>query len=101
MNSDILLWIIGVIVPVLGWFLRNKDEQQAGQIKMLFEKHDADASALQELRVQIASKHYERDHVDGKIDKIERTIRDGMTDLGAKFDKLADALTAHLRDSGK
>jgi len=94
MSAELITYGLSVIVSVMGYFLAQKD----AQIKLLFEKHDADAKELQELRVKIAERHYERGDVDGKIDKIERTVRDGFDSLGAKFDKLADALTDHLRE---
>jgi hypothetical protein len=101
MPAEFLVLIVSTVFSVIGWSLKSKDEQQAQQIKLLFEKHDADAKELQDLRVKIAEKHYERNDVDGKIDKIERTVKDGFEGLGVKFDKLADALNAHLREGNR
>ena len=98
---EVALWGLGLIFSVLGYFLKQKDDQQAAQIRLLFEKHDQDAAALQELRVQIASKHYERVDVDVKFDKLEKTVSDGFERLADKFDKLADALNAHITSSSK
>jgi len=108
MPPEILAAVLGAVFSIVGWLLKNKDKQQedalnahSAQIKLLFEKHDADATALQELRVQIASNHYERPELDKKFDKLETTFRDGFKDLGEKFDKLSDALTTHMRSVAK
>lgn len=96
MTTDLLIYALGITMSIIGWFLRNKDTEQAAQIRRLFEKHDADADALQELRVQIAAKHYERPELDAKFDRLDATFRDGFDKLGAKFDRLSDALTNHI-----
>ena len=102
MTVDLLTYVLGVTMAIIGWFLRSKDAEQASQIRILFEKHDCDATALQELRVQIAAKHYERPELDAKFDRLDATFRDGFDKLGAKFDRLSDTLTEHIsKESGK
>lgn len=93
------------VFGAVAWLLKNKDAAQAKQIctmekqiELLFEKHDQDASALQDLRVQIAAKHYERPELDAKFDKLDRTFRDGFHDLGNRFDKLSDVLIQHMTE---
>lgn len=96
---------VSTVFGVVAWLLKNKDsaqekklEQIDKQISLLFDKHDSDAAALQDLRVQIAAKHYERPELDAKFDKLESTFREGFHDLGAKFDRLSDALFKHMTE---
>ena len=89
---EIAIFAMGVIFSVIGWFLRSKDEAQSSQIKLLFEKHDADAGALQDLRIQLAREHYQKNELDARFDKLEAAFRSGFDDLGRKFDKLSEAL---------
>ena len=35
-----------------------------------------------------------------KFDKLESTFKDGFKDMGAKFDRMADALMSHLAATG-
>lgn len=97
MSLEIIVTVVSGAFSVVFWFLRQKDEQQQAQIKQLFEKHDTDAQALQELRVQIASKHYERPELDAKINKLELAVKEGFIGMRADFGKLSDALIDHIR----
>ncbi len=97
MTMDLMIFALTTIFAVIGFFLRQKDEQQAAQIKLLFEKHDADAQALQELRVQIAAKHYERPELDAKFDKLEQAIKEGFGGMRSDFARLSEILIDHIR----
>ena len=97
--TDLFIAAAGVVASIVGYLLAQKDKQQEeeingikGDIKTLFNKHDIDAEALQDLRVQIAAKHYERPELDAKFDKLENTVKEGFLSLGARLDKLNDAL---------
>ena len=99
MMTDLFIAAAGIVASIVGYLLANKDKQQGeeineikGHIQTLFNKHDVDADALQNLRVQIAAKHYERPELDAKFDKLETTVKDGFTAIGARLDKLNDAL---------
>lgn len=85
--------VITALFSVVAWLLQNKDAAQAAQIRLLFEKHDADVQALQELRVQIAAKHYERDELDKKFEKLDTTVREGFKDLSSRIDRLAELMS--------
>lgn len=85
------------VFTVLWWLLRQKDAAQSKQIELLFQKHDQDAQALQDLRVEIAKQHYVKSELDGKFDRLESAFRDGFGTLGQKFDRLSEALTEHIR----
>jgi hypothetical protein len=90
--TELGLSITGGIFTVLWWLLKQKDEKQESSIKILFEKHDEDARKLDELKLEIARQHYVKPELDAKFDRLELSIKDGMHELGDKFDKLATVL---------
>jgi hypothetical protein len=94
--TEIALFIVGAVFTFIGFLLRQKDEKQEEQIKLLFSKHDEDAARLEELRLEIAKHHYIRSELDAKFDKLENSIVEGLDKLGAKFDKLGERL---MKDS--
>ena len=84
---------------VLWWLLKNKDSHQEklieslqSQITVLFTKHDIDVAELSGMKLQLAQQHYIKPELDLKFDKIETSIKEGMGDLGRKFDRLSEAL---------
>lgn len=87
------LLVITGLFSVIAWLLQSKDAAQAASIKLLFEKHDLDAAALQDLRVQIAARHYERPELDAKFEKLDNTVRDGFKDLSVRVDRLTELMT--------
>ena len=86
-----LLVITGFFI-VLWWLLRQKDTAQARQIELLFTKHDQDAGRLADLELKIAANHYIKPELDAKFERLESSIREGMRELGGKFDRLSEAL---------
>lgn len=105
MDSESLKWLIEGLLAVLWWLLRQKDisqgkalDDQQNQINLLFKKHDTDVAELQALKLQIASQHYVKGELDTKFDRLESSFREGLRDLGDKFDSLSQAL---LSDRGK
>lgn len=84
--------IFGAIAAVLWYLLRQKDAAQEKKIDLLFTKHDDDAQRLAELELKIAANHYIKPELDAKFDRLERSIREGMHELGGKFDRLSEAL---------
>jgi hypothetical protein len=90
-----------LILGIIGWFLRSKDEAQAKQIALLFLKHDQDAEALAELKERIAREHYVKAELDTRFTRLEDAIKAMSHELGAKLDKLADAMVAHLSKGEK
>lgn len=93
-------WLIqgGILglVSIVMWFLREKDEAQAKQIALLFLKHDQDADALADLKERIAREHYVKGELDTRFQRLEDAFTHGFTELGAKIDKLSDAMMAHM-----
>jgi hypothetical protein len=95
--SEVLTTALTAVGSILWYLLRQKDEQQAEQIKLLFKKHDDDAKELETLKLQIAQQHYVKGELDAKFDKLEHAFRDGFATLGAKFDKLGETLIHHIQ----
>lgn len=104
------LFLLSGLFVVLWWLYRQKDqdskekylqlkEETDKAVALLFEKHDEDVSELNDLKLLIASKHYERTDLDAKFDRMEATFKSGFIELGAKFDKLTDVLTKHMIDT--
>jgi hypothetical protein len=94
---DLIAYIMTPTVAVLWYLLRQKDDKQAGEIQLLFKKHDQDAEELKQLRLKIAEDHYKRGELDTRFDKLEGTIKSSFGDLGSKFDKLSEALLKHVQ----
>ena len=92
-------WILPIaattIISAIAWLLSRKDEAQAKQIALLFLKHDEDAKALQDLRIQIASNHYVKQELDARFDKLEAAFRDGFRELGGKLDQMIQRMPPH------
>lgn len=97
LSQDVVTMVITGVGTVVWYLLRQKDEQQADAIKLLFKKHDEDAKELESLKLQIASQHYVKGELDAKFDKLEHAFRDGFSALGAKFDKLGEVLMQHIQ----
>lgn len=81
-----------IMVAIIGWFLRHKDEQQGKAITLLFVKHDEDAKSLSDLRLEIAKEHYLKHELDARFLSLESTFKHGMSNLGDKFDRLSEIL---------
>lgn len=96
MDTQIILLIISGTGVVMWYLLRQKDQQQADSIALLFKKHDEDYAELQALKLQIASHYYVKSELDVKFDRLETAFNNGFNTLGLKFDKLGDALANHI-----
>lgn len=80
-SLQIALAVLGVLFTVIAYLLKQKDGQQADQIKSLFEKHDKDAADLADLKLKMAETHYTKSELNDVLGRIE-----------AKVDKVMDAL---------
>ena len=89
---EIALAGVSALLIVLWYLLQQKDAKQQKDIELLWTKHDADATELQQLKLQIASQHYVKTELDSKFDRMEEAFRTGFKDLGAKLDHLTTAL---------
>ena len=95
--TDVILMGISGVGTVVWYLLRQKDDQQAEAIALLFKKHDEDYAELQALKLQIASQHYVKGELDDKFDRLESAFRSGFAELGAKFDRLGETLVQHIQ----
>lgn len=100
-NINVMDLIVSGVIAVLWYLLQQKDSKQADEIKLLFDKHDSDVKQLEELKLKIAENHYQKIELDAKFHSLETATRDGFTDLGKKFDRLSDALMAHIVEGKK
>ncbi len=87
------LAVLSGLLSVIWYLLQAKDASQAKEIDILFKKHHENAEALVELKLKLASRHYEKSELDTRFDKLEQTCSAGFASLGAKFDKINDALS--------
>lgn len=99
--KELGLPVFFIVLGIIGWFLRSKDEAQAKQIALLFVKHDQDAEALADLKERIAREHYVKGELDARFQRLEDAFKTGFHELGAKIDKLADAMMNHLSKGPK
>ncbi len=101
MSYEVLLWIGGIVIGLIGYLLSRRDAAQAEQIADLYAKHETDAKALQDLQVKVASEHYVKQELDARFIKLESLIDAGLRGLGEKMDKLTDALLEHIKKEWK
>ncbi len=87
---------IMLLIGIIGFFLRQKDEAQGKQISALWLKHDEDAAALADLKERIAREHYVKTELDARFQRLEDAFQQGFQELGSKIDKLSEVLVQHL-----
>ena len=71
------------------------DEKFAAQdvfLTKLFDLHKADADELTELRLTIAEKHYQKDELDVRFDRMEKANEKWFTKLFDKVDALSNTV---------
>ena len=96
-NIELIQLVVYPLAIVVWHFLRQKDIAQQASIDVLFKKHDADAKELADLKLQIASRHYEKSELDAKLDRLLATVQDSQREMSAKLDRLSDALLSGHR----
>jgi hypothetical protein len=95
---ELIMFAFGFVLTILFWFVRTRDDARAKSINLLFRKHDEDVEKLQELKIIIAGRHYERGELDIKFEKLEHTFKEGFNTLGDRFDNLSKVL---IEQAGK
>lgn len=85
-----------LLLGIIGFFLRQKDEAQGKQISALWLKHDEDAAALADLKERIPREHYVKTELDARFQRLEDAFQRGFQELGSKIDKLSEVLIQHL-----
>lgn len=106
--QTVVMFVGGVLISIIGWFLRAKDAQQERemqqmrehydkQIAALWVKHDADASRLEELVRHIDRAHYTREELDKRFDKLETSLTAAINSVGLRIDKLHATIELHIQ----
>lgn len=90
--AEFVMLFISAVGGVIWYLLRQKDANQEHEIRLLFIKCDAMSLSVQDLRLTLAGRHYEKTELDSKFDKLELAFKDGFETLGARFDKLGEIL---------
>lgn len=96
MEPWLLQAALAALIAVVGYLLRQKDEEQAKSIALLFKKHDEDSERLNRFELRIAQEHYIKPELDNKFEKLENAFKHGFETLGGKFDNLAGVIVAHV-----
>lgn len=94
--EELYKWGAYALVGLLGWLLSNKDNKQAHEIELLFQKHDKDAQDLADLRLLIAKEHYIKAELDERFRSLNTTFSEGFKELNTQFATLSAALLAHI-----
>lgn len=71
------------------------------EMEVLWKKHDEDVIELRELQREIDRKHYVKDELDKRFEKLEHTISIGLSGLGDKFDKFGIDIIGALAEYKK
>ena len=93
---EIIVGLLGSLFAVISWLLKSKDAAQERELQTIWAKYDALNKELQEHKLSIAEGHYKKPELDSRFYKLEETIKHGFDGMGEKFDKLSDALMAHI-----
>lgn len=94
----ILGGVFSIAFGIIGYLLRQKDSEQAEQIRMLFTELREQQRMRQELELRIASHYYMKDELDKKFDKLENTLSEGLLKISTQIDKMSSALMKHIMD---
>lgn len=107
---DLLSGVFGLMVMLIGWFLRHLNKQREDEIKELktalekeqtereekteelWKHHHLDSDALKEFKLEVAQKHYPAEVIDQKFEKIEATMNSGFDDLKKDIGKTNDGI---------
>lgn len=87
MDKDIVLWLLGILIVIIGWFMSRKindlekaDESHIKEIAMLKEEKA-------ELKLHIAENYIKRDEIKEYMDDIKKSIDKIFDRLDKKADK--------------
>ena len=94
---EISLFALTGLFVALWYLLTQKDIKQQKDIDLLWQKHDADAKELENLKLQIASQHYVKSELDSKFDRMDTTMKDGFANLGDQVKDLSRTLLSHFK----
>lgn len=95
MSNDYIILGLTIAIALFGWLLQQKDTARQADIARLFELHDKDAKRLDEFELDTARRHYVKEELDNRFEKLDRTITLGLDKLGDKMDRLSGVLLKH------
>lgn len=120
MTPEFIAGIVATgVFSIIGYLLAQKDKQQGkeieamradhekrveeikGSINLLFRKHDEDVARLEALKLQIAERHYGKDELDRRFDRVEASMRVGFDSLLSEIKSLSASLMAHIQRDDK
>ncbi len=80
--------IFTILLVVLWWFVRQRDEERKDQDRRLTDEVVRLERYLNDLKLTLASDYYAKEEMDKRFDKLEDTIREMWRELGGKMDAL-------------
>ena len=84
----ILPYVVGVLLGIIGYLLKKKDDEQGEFIKDLYLKHEDDMKALQSLSIKLAERHYEKPELDALFKLTRDTMKEGFGELKSSIERL-------------
>lgn len=96
MESMLLDVVVGMVLALVGYLLKRKDEEQEKLIEDLYNKHNTDAERLHQVELKLAADHYVKSELDTKFDKLELVISTGFRDLNAHLEVLCANTVARI-----
>jgi hypothetical protein len=108
-SHNLVSSLIGILILIIGWFLRHKDATQETEIaqmkkehkeemQKLWDLHHKDASDLKDFQLKVSQEHYTINVIDQKFDRMNSVMERGFEGLGDKLDRLNTVLLGRALD---
>jgi hypothetical protein len=109
MSTELLVLAVSGVFAVLWYLLRQKDAKQGQEIaeirkmhkddvEILYKLHHKDVDRLTAFELEIAKNHYPKNDLDRRFEQLDKSIKDGFTELGGDIKEMTKALHDHLKD---
>ncbi len=98
--KDIGIPALFLLMSIIGYFLKQKDEQQEKQISARWAKHDEDVKMLAALKERVDRDYYAKTEADTKFQAMREEMRESFHKLEAKMDNLIQAVLQCNRPIG-
>lgn len=87
MDKDIVLWIMGGLIVIIGWFANRK----ISELEKADTEHRVEISALKEskaeMKLHIAENYIKRSEIKEFMERIDLNLREIFQELKSKADK--------------
>jgi len=87
MDKEIVLWIMGGLIVVIGWFANRK----ISELEKADAEHRVEISALKEskaeMKLHIAENYIKRSEIKEFMERIDMNLREIFQELKSKADK--------------